>query len=68
MNGFKSIYVYLRHSYANKLRLGLIYKHSKLKLFDKVLTLHQYQDITFVGSYINCFEVFKSYSIYAQTD
>jgi hypothetical protein len=68
MVAFKSIYVYLRGNYANKLRLELIYNHSKLKLFDKVLTLHRYEDITFVGSYINCFEVFKNYSIYAQTD
>jgi len=51
-----------------KTALNSIYNHSKLGLFYKVLTLHRFKDITFVGSYINCFEVFKSYSIYAQTD
>lgn len=62
------IYVNLGTCRVNKLRLALIYNHSKLKLFDKLLTLHRFRRITFVGSYLNCFEVSKNYSIYAQAD
>lgn len=68
LSGLKMICVICGHDRRHKTVRKSIYNRSKLKLFDKVLTQHHFKDITFVRSYLNCFEVFKNYSIYAQTD
>jgi len=39
------------------MRLSPIYNHSKLNLFDKVLTLHRFRRVTFVAHYLYRFEV-----------